>query len=50
MEFIHLEAEVHNSDDDGRFIYLDDDSNSFINNASDVSESVCEHYVFQNVR
>ena len=28
---------------------MDDDSNSFINAASDISESVCEHYVFQNV-
>ena len=44
-----MEAEVHNSDDDGRFIYLDDDNNSFINDASDISESVCEQYAFQNV-
>ena len=44
-----MEAEVHNSDDDGRFIYLDDDNNSFVNDASDISESVCEHYAFQNV-
>ena len=44
-----MEAEVHNSNDDGRFIYLDDDNNSFINDASHISESVCEHYAFQNV-
>ena len=37
------------SDDDDSFIYSDDDNYSFIDNASDISESVCEHYAFQNV-
>ena len=36
--------------DDDSFIYLDDDdNNSFIDDASEISESVCEHYSFQNV-
>ena len=37
------------TDDDDSFIYSDDDNYSFIDNASDISESVCEHYAFQNV-
>ena len=37
------------SDDDDSFIYSDDDNYSFIDGASDISESVCEHYAFQNV-
>ena len=49
MDFLVLEVEVNNSDDDGSFIYSDDDNYSFIDNASDISESVCEHYAFQNV-
>ena len=48
MGFIHLEAEVDNSDVDDIIIYLDDDNNSFIDDTSDISEGVCEHYVFQN--
>ena len=50
MDFIHLEVEVDNSHDDDSFIYLDDDNNSFIDDASDISESSCEHYAFQNVK
>ena len=50
MDFIVFEAEVSNSDDDDSFISLDDDGdNSFIDDPSDISESVCEHYAFQNV-
>ena len=49
MDFLVLEVEVNNSDDDGSFIYSDDDNYSFIDNASNISESVCEHYAFQNV-
>ena len=49
MEFLVLEAEVDNSDDDNSFIYQDDDDNSFIDDALDISESICEHYAFQNV-
>ena len=49
MDFFVLEAEVDNSDDDDSFIYSDDDNNSFINDASDTSGSVCEHYAFHNV-
>ena len=41
MDFLVLEVEVNNSDDDGSFIYSDDDNYSFIDNASDISESVC---------
>ena len=37
------------TDDDDSFIYSDDDNYSFIDGASDISESVCEHYAFQNV-
>ena len=48
MDFIPFEAEVDNSDDDDSFIYSDDDNNSFNDDASDISESVCEHYAFQN--
>ena len=28
---------------------MDDDNNSFVHDAADISESVCEHYAFQNV-
>ena len=28
---------------------MDDNNSSFIDDASDISESVCEHYSFQNV-
>ena len=49
MEFLVLEAEVDNSDHDNSFIYQDDDDNSFIDDALDISESICEHYAFQNV-
>ena len=49
MGFIHLEPEVDNSDDDNSFIYSDDDNNSFISDVSDILESVCGHYAFQNV-
>ena len=49
MGFIHLEAEVDNSDDGNSFIYSDDDNNSFISDVSDILESVCGHYAFQNV-
>ena len=44
MDFIHFEAEVDNSDGDDSFIY----SNDHIDDASDISESVCEHCTFQN--
>ena len=33
MNFIYLEAEVDNSDDDGSLIYSDDDNNSYVDNA-----------------
>ena len=49
MDFIQLEAEVDNSDDDDSFIYSDDLDNSFIDDAWDTSESVCGHYAFPNV-
>ena len=49
MEFLVLEAEVDNSDYDNSFIYSDDDDNSLIDDALDISESICEHYAFQNV-
>ena len=50
MDFIVFEAEVSNSDDDDSFISLDDDGdNGFIDDPSDISESVCEHDAFQNV-
>ena len=49
MDFLVLEGEVNNSDDDDSFIYSDDDNYSVIDDASDISESVCEHYAFQNV-
>ena len=49
MNFIYLEAEVDNSDDDDSLIYSDDDNNSYIDNAQDILEKVCEHYAFQNV-
>ena len=49
MDFLVLEAEVNNSDDDDSFIYSVGDNYSLIDDASDISESVCEHYAFQNV-
>ena len=49
MDFLVLKAEVDYSDHDDSFIYSDNDNNSFIDDASDISESVCEHYAFQNV-
>ena len=49
MGFIHFEAEVDNSVHDDCFIYSDDDNNSFISDVSDILESVCGHYAFQNV-
>ena len=48
MDFIDFEAEVDTIDDKEDFISSDDDD-SFIDDASDISESVCEHYAFQNV-
>ena len=44
-----VQAEVDNSNDDDSFIYSDDDNDSFIDDASDISESVCEHYAFQDI-
>ena len=49
MDFLVLEAEVNNSDDNDSFIYSVDDNCSLIDDASDISESVCEHCAFQNV-
>ena len=49
MDFLVLEAEVDNSDDNDSFIYSVDDNCSLIDDASDISESVCEHCAFQNV-
>ena len=49
MDFLVLEAEVNNSGDDDSFIYSVGDNYSLIDYASDISESVCEHYAFQNV-
>ena len=49
MGFIHFEAEVDNSVHGDCFIYSDDDNNSFISDVSDILESVCGHYAFQNV-
>lgn len=48
MDSIDFEAEVHTIDDKEDFISSDDDD-SFIDDASDISESVREHYAFQNV-
>ena len=50
MDFIDFEADVDHSDDGNSFISSDDDNNdSFIDDAFKISESVCEHYTFQNV-
>ena len=49
MDFLVLEAEVNNSDDNDSFIYSVDDNCSLIDDASDISESVYEHCAFQNV-
>ena len=45
MDFIDFEVEIDNINDDEKeeFISSDDD-NSFIDDASDISESICEHY------
>ena len=48
MDFIDFEAEVDTIDDKEDFISSDDDD-SFIDDTSDISESVREHYAFQNV-
>ena len=50
MEFTDFEVQAGNIDDDKReeFISSDEDD-SFIDDASDISESVSENYAFQNV-
>ena len=51
MDFINFEAEVNSINDDEQEHTLsdNDDNDSFINDASDISESVCEHFAFENV-
>ena len=51
MDFINFEAEVDSINDDEQEHTLsdNDDNDSFINDASDISESVCEHFAFENV-
>ena len=48
MDFIDFEAEVDTIDDEEDFISSDDDDR-FIDDASDILESVYGHYAFQNV-
>ena len=52
MGFINFEAEVDNinGDEQEHTLSDDDDDDSFIDDASDISESVCKHYAFQNVQ
>ena len=40
MDFINFEAKIDN---------IDDDNDIFFDDTSDISESVCKHYAFQNV-
>ena len=49
MDFIDFEAEIDNINDDEKeeFISSDDDD-SFIDDASNIFESICEHYTCQN--
>ena len=50
MEFIDFEVQAGNIDDDKREEFLSsDEDDSFIDDASDISESVSENYAFQNV-
>ena len=51
MGFINSEAEVDNihGDEQEHTLSDEDDDNSFIDDASDISKSVCKHYGFQNV-
>ena len=51
MDFINFEAKVDNIDDDEQEHTLSDDDaeDSFIDDASDISESVCKLYAFQDV-
>ena len=49
MDFINFEAEANSGDDnDEQDFDLSDDDDDFIDNSSDISESVCDHYAFQN--
>lgn len=48
MDLIDFEAEVDTTDDKEDFTFSDNDD-SFIDDASDISESVYEHHDFQNV-
>ena len=51
MDFINFEAEVDDINDDEQEHTLsdDDDDDSFTDDVSDISESVCKNYGFQNV-
>ena len=48
MDLIDFEAEVDTTDDKEDFTFSDNDD-SFIDHASDISESVYEHHDSQNV-
>ena len=50
MDFINFEGEADNIDGyEQEYTLSDDDDDSFIDDASDISECVCEHYAFHNV-
>ena len=50
MDFINFEAEANSGDDNEEQDFdLSDDDDDFIDNSSNISESVREHCVFQNV-
>ena len=53
MDFIDFEAEVEGIDDEEKEdfnIISSDDDDSFIDDCSDMSESVCKYYAFQNAQ
>ena len=50
MNFINFEAEGNSGDDnDEQDFDLSHGNDDFIDNSSDIAESVCDHYAFQNV-
>ena len=49
MDFINFEAEADSGDDNDEQDFDLSDDDDFIDNSSDIFESVCDHYAFQNV-
>ena len=53
MDFLNFEVEADSGDDDDddeQDFDLSDDDDDFIDNSSDISESVCNHDAFENAQ